>query len=86
MVTVLPTTLVTLLLTTSVGIANNIGDSIANNIGHIIFDNVGHSMHSNDVRFLIVTFLFIAEAFEYLTLELNRVPGQGLGLSIVGRR
>lgn len=26
------------------------------------------------------------EAFEYLTLDLNRVPGQGLGLSIVGRR
>lgn len=26
------------------------------------------------------------EAFEYLTLDLNKVPGQGLGLSIVGRR
>ncbi|XP_073227363.1 multiple PDZ domain protein-like isoform X1 [Porites lutea] len=26
------------------------------------------------------------EAFEYLTLELNKAPGQGLGLSIVGRR
>lgn len=26
------------------------------------------------------------EAFEYITLDLNKVPGQGLGLSIVGRR
>lgn len=26
------------------------------------------------------------EAFEYLMLDLNKVPGQGLGLSIVGRR
>ena len=31
-------------------------------------------------------FLFLLEAFEYLTLDLNKVPGQGLGLSIVGRR
>ena len=26
------------------------------------------------------------EAFEYITLDLTKVPGQGLGLSIVGRR
>lgn len=26
------------------------------------------------------------EAFEYITLDLNKVPGHGLGLSIVGRR
>lgn len=51
-----------------------------------IVNNIGHSVPNNDARFLIVAFLFIAEAFEFVTLELNRVPGQGLGLSIVGRR
>ena len=35
---------------------------------------------------LISMFFSFTEAFEYLTLDLNRVPGQGLGLSIVGRR
>ena len=33
-----------------------------------------------------MSFIYSAEAFEYLTLELNKAPGQGLGLSIVGRR
>ena len=36
--------------------------------------------------FLINDFFSLLEAFEYLTLDLNKVPGQGLGLSIVGRR
>ena len=36
--------------------------------------------------YLILYFIFFVEAFEYLTLDLNKVPGQGLGLSIVGRR
>lgn len=35
---------------------------------------------------LVTVLLSSAEAFEYMTLDLNKVPGQGLGLSIVGRR
>ena len=34
----------------------------------------------------VTDFFSFSEAFEYITLDLNKVPGQGLGLSIVGRR
>lgn len=45
----------------------------------------GNSLIAGSVS-IVTVLLSSAEAFEYMTLDLNKVPGQGLGLSIVGRR